>query len=295
MKTEKREVEIVVLSDVHLGTYGCHAKELHRYLKSIKPNMLVLNGDIIDVWQFSKSYFPKAHMKVVKDIVNIISSGTPVYYITGNHDDMLRRFTDFEMGSFKLVNKLVLEVDGKNHWIFHGDVFDLSMKYSRRLAKLGGKSYDLLILLNRGINRVLQVFGKEKISLSKTIKDSVKKAVKFVDDFEQTAADHAISQRYDYVICGHIHRPQMREMSNENGKVMYLNSGDWIENLTALEYNKGEWSLYDYNTDVIVNTTETEEETEVIVDEKELLTNLAAEFNFMLAGSKLLAGPQTGN
>jgi UDP-2,3-diacylglucosamine pyrophosphatase LpxH len=295
MKTEKREVEIVVLSDVHLGTYGCHAKELHRYLKSIKPNILVLNGDIIDVWQFSKSYFPKAHMKVVKDIVNIISSGTPVYYITGNHDDMLRRFTDFEMGSFKLVNKLVLEVDGKNHWIFHGDVFDLSMKYSRRLAKLGGKSYDLLILLNRGINRVLKALGKEKISLSKTIKDSVKKAVKFVDDFEQTAADHAIAQRYDYVICGHIHRPQMREMSNEHGKVMYLNSGDWIENLTALEYNKGEWSLYDYHTDALVNTPETEEETEVIVDEKELLTNLAAEFNFMLAGKKLLAGPQTGS
>jgi UDP-2,3-diacylglucosamine pyrophosphatase LpxH len=290
MKTEKREVEIVVISDAHLGTYGCHAKELHHYLKSVKPKMLVLNGDIIDVWQFNKSYFPKSHMKVVKDIVNIISSGTPVYYITGNHDDVLRRFTDFEMGSFKLVNKLVLEIDGKKQWIFHGDVFDLSMKYSRRLAIIGGKSYDYLILLNRFINRVLNFFGKEKISLSKTIKDSVKKAVKFVDDFEQTAANHAIAQQYDFVICGHIHRPQMREMSNEDGKVMYLNSGDWIENLTALEYNNGGWSLYEYNKDSLANEVENEDDNQVMADDKELLTNLAAEFNFMLAGKQLLAG-----
>lgn len=289
MKAEKREVEIVVLSDAHLGTYGCHAKELHRYLKSVRPKTLILNGDIIDVWQFNKSYFPKAHMKVVKEIVNIISSGTPVYYITGNHDDMLRRFADFEMGSFKLVNKLVMEVDGKRMWFFHGDVFDLSMR-SRRLAIIGGKSYDLLILLNRFINRILQAFGREKVSLSKTIKDSVKKAVKYVGDFEQTAANHAIAQAYDFVVCGHIHRPQMREMINMNGKVMYLNSGDWIENLTALEYNKGAWQLYEYNKDAaLALEAEHESDNVVIENEKVLLENLAAEFNFMLAGTTLLS------
>lgn len=267
----------MVLSDVHLGTYGCHAKELHRYLKTIKPKMLILNGDIMDIWQFSKSYFPKAHMKVVKDIVSFISSGIPVYYITGNHDDMLRRFTDFEMGSFKLVNKLALEVDGKRMWFFHGDVFDLSMT-SRWLAKLGGKSYDLLILLNRLINRALTAMGRDKISLSKTIKDSVKKAVKYVSDFEQTAADHAIAQGYHYVVCGHIHKPFMGTMRNHFGEVTYLNSGDWIENLTALEYNEGEWKLYNYATDLVAQGLEEEP---VLTEAEEL--SLAAEFNIAAA------------
>ncbi len=268
----------MVLSDVHLGTYGCHAKELHRYFKTIKPKMLILNGDIIDIWQFNKSYFPKTHMKVVKDIVSFISSGIPVYYITGNHDDMLRRFTDFEMGSFKLVNKLAIEVDGKRHWFFHGDVFDLSMT-SRWLAKLGGKSYDLLILLNRFINRILASFGKEKISLSKTIKDSVKKAVKYVSDFEQTAADHAIAQGYDYVICGHIHKPFMGTMRNHFGEVTYLNSGDWIENLTALEYNEGAWKMYHYNEDIVAQGLE--EEVQLTEAEEQGFQTLATEFNFL--------------
>lgn len=294
MKIEKREVEVVVLSDIHLGTYGCHAKELHRYLKSIRPKMLILNGDIIDIWHFNKSYFPKPHMKVVKDIVSFISSGIPVYYITGNHDDMLRRFTDFEMGSFKIVNKLALEIDGKRHWFFHGDVFDLSMT-SRWLAKLGGKSYDLLILINRFINRILVSIGREKVSISKAVKDSVKKAVKYVSDFEQTAADHAIAQHYDYVVCGHIHKPQVCELRNNFGSVNYLNSGDWIENLTALEYNQGKWELYEYHKDPVATALEHEDDMVVIEDEKELMTNLVAEFNFLLAGATLLAGPKTGN
>jgi len=278
LKTEKREVEIVVLSDIHLGTYGCHAKELHRYFKTIKPKMLILNGDIIDIWQFNKSYFPKAHMKVVKDIISFISSGIPVYYITGNHDDMLRRFTDFEMGSFKLVNKLAMEIDGKRHWFFHGDVFDLSMT-SPWLAKLGGKSYDYLILLNRFINRALVFFGREKVSLSKTIKDSVKKAVKFVSDFEQTAADHAIAQGYDYVICGHIHKPFIGTMQNNFGEVVYLNSGDWIENLTTLEYNEGKWTIYDFHTDAIARNLE--EEPQQTEAEEQSYQSLIEEFNFL--------------
>ncbi len=252
MKKElRRPIEVVVLSDIHLGTYGCHAEELLKYLKTINPKRLILNGDIIDMWQFSKRYWPASHMQIVKHITSLLSRKTEIVYITGNHDEMLRRFVGFKLGSFRIENKLVLNLDGKKTWLFHGDVFDVTMQYSKWLAKLGAVGYDTLILLNTFANFVLKLFGYGKISFSKRIKDNVKTAIKFIDDFENTAADIAIDNGYDYVACGHIHQPQMRKMTSEKGEVVYLNSGDWVENLTALEYNKGEWSIYNYRTDTM--------------------------------------------
>ena len=245
----KRPVEIVVLSDIHLGTYGCHSKELLRYLKSIDPKMIILNGDIIDIWQFNKSYFPESHTKVLRRFLKYVSADIPVYYLTGNHDEMLRKFADFEMGSLKLQNKLVLELDGKKAWFFHGDVFDVTMQYSKWLAKLGAIGYDSLIMLNTFINYFLTKLGKEKMSLSQKIKASVKNAVKFINDFENTAAEIAIEKEFDYVICGHIHQAEKKLYSNEKGSVTYLNSGDWVESLTALEYNDKSWSIYQFRED----------------------------------------------
>jgi UDP-2,3-diacylglucosamine pyrophosphatase LpxH len=244
---KKRKVELVVISDVHLGTFGSHAKELYNYLSAIKPKILVLNGDIIDVWQFRKSYFPKAHLKVIQKIISFASKGTKVYYITGNHDEMLRKFSDMNLGNFALVDKLVLDLDDKKAWIFHGDVFDASVQHSKWIAKLGGLGYDYLILLNRFVNWCLLKIGKEPYSFSKKIKASVKKAVKHISDFEKTATELAIEKKYDYVICGHIHEPKMIQKETKMGSTMYLNSGDWIENLTALEYNKKRWKLFRYS------------------------------------------------
>jgi UDP-2,3-diacylglucosamine pyrophosphatase LpxH len=113
---------------------------------------LILNGDIIDIWQFNKRYFPKAHMNVIKHITSLLSNGTDVHYITGNHDEMLRKFKGFQLGNFTILNKLILTIDEKKAWIFHGDVSDFTMKHSKWLAKLGGKSYDMLIILNTFIN-----------------------------------------------------------------------------------------------------------------------------------------------
>ncbi|MGZ3778764.1 MAG: UDP-2,3-diacylglucosamine diphosphatase [Mucilaginibacter sp.] len=245
----KREVDIVVISDVHLGTYGCHSKELLKYLKSIKPKMLILNGDIIDIWQFSKSYWPETHMKVVRRILKFVTDGVPVYYLTGNHDEMLRKFADFDLGSFHLKNKLVLNVDGKKAWIFHGDVFDVTMQHSKWLAKLGAVGYDTLILINSLTNWFLTKIGREKMSFSKKVKERFKDAVKFINQFEQTAADLAVEKKYSYVICGHIHQAEIREMeaTDKSGSVLYLNSGDWVENLTALEYHNGDWTIFKYD------------------------------------------------
>jgi UDP-2,3-diacylglucosamine pyrophosphatase LpxH len=254
---EKRPLDVVVMSDLHLGTYGCHAPEIVNYLKSIQPQILVLNGDIIDIWQFNKRYFPTSHMQVIKEIMNLLSKGTRVIYITGNHDESLRRYSDMTMGNFQLTDKVVMEINGKMTWIFHGDVFDATTKGSAKiLAKLGGHGYDLLILINSFLNWCLKIMGKEKMSFSKKVKNSVKKAVSWIGDFEQTAAELAIEKKYDYVICGHIHQPQKREVVTKDGSVTYLNSGDWIENLTALEYAHNEWTIFQYDAkDFMASTT----------------------------------------
>ena len=200
---KKRKVELVVISDVHLGTFGCHAKELLLYLNSIDPRRLILNGDIIDIWQFRKRYFPKSHLEVIKKIIDLSANGTEVIYITGNHDD---------------------------------------------------------ILINRFLNWWLLKMKKEKFSLSKKIKNGVKKAVKHINDFEQIASDLAIEKNYKYVVCGHIHQPQIVRKVNRNGTCLYLNSGDWVENLTSLEYNQKRWKLYQFHKDDYdtINTSEVE-------------------------------------
>lgn len=247
----RREVEIVVLSDIHLGTYGCHAEELLKYLKSISAKRIILNGDIIDMWQFSKRYWPKSHMQVIKHITGLLTKNTKVTYLTGNHDEMLRKFAGFKLGSLVVDNKLVLKLNGKRAWFFHGDVFDVTMQHSKWLAKLGAVGYDTLILINAFCNWILQKLGREKISLSKRVKDSVKSAIKFVNDFETTAAEIAIDNGYHYVVCGHIHQPEMRVVETSKGSVTYLNSGDWVENLTSLEFDGKNWSIYRYADDKV--------------------------------------------
>jgi len=276
---ERRSVDVVVLSDVHLGTYGCRAKELLIYLKSISPSILILNGDIIDAWQLSKHYFPASHMAVIREILYLMSKGTRVFYITGNHDEVLRRYADIEVGNFTLTDKLVLEIDNKMTWIFHGDVFDNTTKGSAKtLAKLGSSGYALLILMNRFTNSLLQLFGRERVSFSRTIMESVNKAVKKINDFENTAAEIAINKKYDYVICGHIHQPQVKEVCTKDGSVTYLNSGDWIEHLTALEYCYSKWTIYHFDATQFEDSTasETQSELNVITDEVSYYINSLA-------------------
>jgi UDP-2,3-diacylglucosamine pyrophosphatase LpxH len=280
-KATRRSVDLVVISDVHLGTYGCRAKALVQYLKTIRPQTLVLNGDIIDVWQFSKRYWPKSHTKVIKELMNAVSEGIQVYYVTGNHDEMLRRYVGFELGSLKVVNKVLLPLaDGKQAWIFHGDVFDITMQHSKWLTRLGAIGYDTLILLNSLVNFVSEkIFRKGKISISKKIKNSVKSAVKFINSFEQTAAEIGISNGYDYVVCGHIHHPEIRTITTEKGQILYCNSGDWIENLTALEYHEGEWTLYHHPE----RQAPVAEEPEAEPSTGELFETMLEEFNMLRA------------
>lgn len=281
MEKQKRKVEVVVLSDIHLGTYGCRAKALEAYLKSIRPETLILNGDIVDVWQFSKRYWPKSHMKIVRHFFHLLSKGTEIIYIPGNHDEIMRRFVGLSVGKLKIRNKASLDLDGQKVWIFHGDAFDVTMQHSRWLVKLGAIGYDFLILLNAFVNFSLGMIGKERISFSSRIKASVKKAVSYINSFEQTVSRIASDQGFHTVVCGHIHQPADKQMIISNQPIRYLNSGDWIENLTALEYHKGEWNLYHHP-----QNEEVPEHEDPVQDPKELFHLLQTELSLSSPPSK---------
>lgn len=242
---QKRPVDVAVISDLHLGTYACRAKEFVSYLNSIEPRLLILNGDIIDGWQFSKHYFPLHHISAIQQIFHLLSTGTRVIYITGNHDETLRRYADLHLGNFQLADKVVIEIDGKMNWIFHGDVFDhTTANQAKFWGKLGSNGYAMLLGFNKMINKMMKLLGREKLSLSKKIMEQFHKRFVRIDAFETMIAELAIEKKYDCVICGHIHQPGKRIFTNEKGSVTYLNSGDWVEHMTSLEYYDNDWHLY---------------------------------------------------
>ncbi len=218
------------------------------YLSSIRPKTLILNGDFVDVWNFDKHFFPPAHFKVIKKVFSMAANGTEVYYICGNHDGMLRRFNHYSMGNLHIRNKLVMELDGMKAWIFHGDVFDLSRRKTKWIARLGGRGYSLLLGANGLVNRCLARLGKPRISLARQIEESGQPD-RYIDVFEKTITDLAIRNSFDYVACGHIHHPKKQWIESDEGSVLYLNSGDWVGSLTALEYNFKRWKLYRYDED----------------------------------------------
>jgi UDP-2,3-diacylglucosamine pyrophosphatase LpxH len=211
-------------------------------------------------------------MKVVKRIFTFLSKKTEVIYIPGNHDELVRKFSGMKLGRLSIQNKAVLEFENERVWIFHGDAFDVTMQHSRWLVKLGAIGYDTLILINAALNGILEFFGKSRISFSGRIKASVKKAVSYINSFEETVAQIAIDQGFDTVICGHIHQPSDKIITIGNKSVRYLNSGDWIENLTALEYNNGEWKLQ-----VHPDNEEASIEDDAIPDKNELFQLLQVE------------------
>lgn len=243
----KKFLDVCVLSDIHLGTYGCRAEELLAYLHQIEPVRLILNGDIIDAWQFRKKYFPSTHWEIIERILQLANKGTIVYYLTGNHDSMLRRFHTLDLGNIRLRHQLELRIQNKTYWFFHGDIFDASVFISPVLASLGGKGYDWLIRLNTWINNWRVYFGLPRVSFAHRVKRSVKHALRFISDFEKQAVRKAIRKGVDAVVCGHIHQPCIKKMELDEGTVIYMNSGDWLENMTALELVGGQWNLYQHD------------------------------------------------
>lgn len=242
-----REIEVAVISDIHLATHACKPKKVLKYLKSIQPKTLVLNGDIIDSWRFNRNYFPKTQLKVIRQLIKMMEKGVQVFYITGNHDEFLRKFSQTQIGNLRIINQLILNLNGTKTWIFHGDIFDNIIHKNKWLAKLGAATYGMLTMLNQLVNRFLIGIGKPEIMIYKSIKKYTARENINLSTFETAIGNAALKQGYDTVICGHTHIPKQKQLTISGQKIQYLNCGDWVEHFTAAEYYNSNWNLYYYN------------------------------------------------
>ena len=238
----------VVISDIHMGSKHAKVAEAAKFLGSVDCDRLIMNGDIIDGWQLQKRSGVKGwrpeYTLLFKTVMKMMENwNTEVIYIRGNHDDFLENIAPLKLGSVSIVRDYVLESGDKRYFITHGDVFDSVTSNMKWLAKLGDISYNALLRINGIYNKYRLKQGKPYFSLSQFLKHKVKQAVSVISGFEGMLADLARSKKCDGVICGHIHYPENRMI----GGIHYLNSGDWVESLSALvETFDGEWSIVRY-------------------------------------------------
>jgi UDP-2,3-diacylglucosamine pyrophosphatase LpxH len=233
------------ISDIHLGTRGCKADFLLDFLKHTESDYLYLVGDIIDCWRLRRSwYWHQSHNDVVQKLLRKARKGTKVIYIPGNHDEPLRGYTDMQFGGVTVIEEAIhVTADGRRFLVMHGDKFDGIVKYARWLAILGDHAYNLLLAVNHWYNLWRRKFGYPYWSLSAYLKRRVKDAVSYIDDFEVALADEARRRGVDGIVCGHIHKAEIRRF----GPVLYCNDGDWVESCTALvEHGDGRLEILEW-------------------------------------------------
>lgn len=231
-QTHKRQVRTIWISDTHLGTRGCKAVELINFLKSHDCETLYLVGDIIDGWRMRRMiYWPQTHSNVLRRILTLAKRGTKIVYVTGNHDEFLRKYSSSLFGNIELVDEAQHEtLDGRRLLVIHGDQYDVIVRYHKWIAVLGDSAYNSLIFINRLYNNIRLALGYDYWSLSAYLKHRVKRAVNFIGEYEQAIAKQCQKQAYDGVVCGHIHHAEIRNIHG----VTYYNCGDWVESCTAL-------------------------------------------------------------
>lgn len=237
----------IVLSDIHLGSEHSHIDEVTTFLKSVDCRRLILNGDIIDGWQLRKQHrhWNKKHTGFFKVLMKMMENqGTEIIYVRGNHDDFLDNFAPIQFSNLSVVKDYILHTHGKQYYVTHGDIFDTVTTNMKWLAMLGDAGYTFLLWVNKVYNLYREKKGKTYYSLSQRVKQRVKSAVSYISRFEKELVALAEFKKVDGIICGHIH--QAADIMY--GKIHYLNSGDWIESLTALvENEQGEWKIVIYN------------------------------------------------
>lgn len=243
----RKHYRTIVLSDIHLGTVHSKVNEVSQFLKRVDCDRLILNGDIIDGWHIRKNgskRWQPAHTQFFKILMKMMeNSHTEIIYVVGNHDDFLDALIPLRLGNITVVRDYMLESNGKQYFVTHGDVFDRVTSQMKWLASLGDTGYTFLLWFNGWYNRYRRAVGKPYNSLSRRIKQRVKTAVSYISDFEQTLVEFAQSKKCHGVICGHIHHPENRYY----GDIHYLNSGDWVETMSALaEDEKGNWHVLYY-------------------------------------------------
>ena len=244
---EQPRFRAVFISDLHLGTPGCQAGPLLEFLKHHPSETLYLVGDIIDGWQLRRRwYWPQSHNDVVQKLLKRARKGCRVVFVPGNHDEFARHFTGHHFGGVEVVQEAVhTTADGKRLWVVHGDHFDGVIQCAKWLAYVGDNLYEFTLKLNRHLNSLRARLGLPYWSLSQYLKHKVKQALNYVTQFEAAVAAEARRRGLDGVVCGHIHRPEMRHIDG----TLYCNDGDWVESLSALvEHTDGRlelryWSL----------------------------------------------------
>jgi UDP-2,3-diacylglucosamine pyrophosphatase LpxH len=244
-KTCIQNYRTIWISDTHLGTPGAQAKALLHFLKYTHSETLYLVGDIVDGWQLKKRfYWPQEHNDVVQKLLRKARNGTRVIYIPGNHDEAARHYLGVNFGDIAIKQDDIHETaDGKRLWVVHGDLFDNVIQHARWLAYLGDRAYTLLLRLNRLLNGIRNLLNMPYWSLSQYLKHRVKSAISFISAFETAMLTETRRRRCDGVVCGHIHKPEMREVDG----VLYANDGDWVESLSALvEHHDGRLELLDW-------------------------------------------------
>lgn len=245
-KTEVRHVRTLFLSDVHLGTRGCQAQHLLDFLKIHEAETIYLVGDIVDGWRLKQSwYWPQQHNDVVQKLLRKVRKGSRLIYIPGNHDECFRDYVDSNFGGIEVYEEHVHTcADGRRMLLLHGDKFDTVVRNVKWLALLGDWAYDLAIWLNGHIARVRRWMGLPYWSFSQWSKDKVKRAVSFISAFEEAVVNDARRQEVEIVVCGHIHKPVIRQM----GDVLYINTGDWVESCSAVvEHQDGRLELLNWH------------------------------------------------
>lgn len=221
----------LILSDIHLGINDSKAKQLLQVLDNIFVDHIILNGDIIDGWAIKRgSKIKKSHTKVINKLIKL-SNKTKITWVRGNHDDFIEEFIGTKLGNIEIVEDLIIDIANKKYFVFHGDLIDVFITKYKWLAKIGSVGYDFALFINRIYNYFRKLRGLNYYSISDKLKKSVKFATNYINDFEETAINIAKSKDCDGgVICGHIHNPEIRNIDN----MLYINSGDWIENLSAI-------------------------------------------------------------
>ncbi|TWG79186.1 UDP-2,3-diacylglucosamine pyrophosphatase LpxH [Cupriavidus gilardii J11] len=235
------------LSDIHLGTPGCQAAYLLDFLKHNDSDKLYLVGDIIDGWQLRRGwYWPQSHNDVVQKLLRKARKGTEVIYVPGNHDEVARQFDGLAFGDVVVREEAIhVTATGRRLWVVHGDLFDGVVQHARWLAYLGDSLYTLILALNRHFNRVRARLGFPYWSLSQYLKHQVKNAVNYISSFEHAMVEEARRRGCDGVVCGHIHKAEIREVDGQ----LYCNDGDWVESLSALvETMEGELKIVYWTT-----------------------------------------------
>lgn len=244
-KFHSLEYRAVWISDVHLGFKGCKAGLLLDFLKSVNSEYLYLVGDIVDIWSMKKSvHWPQEHNNVIRTVLSKAKKGTRVVYIPGNHDEFLRDYDGMRFGNVVIrTYDIHTMADGKQYLVMHGDEFDSAVTCNKLLSFIGTRAYDVILELNRVYNFLRRKLGLPYWSLSNYIKHRVNNAVNYIEHFEDAVAFEANRHQVDGLICGHIHRANLREV---NG-IQYCNTGDWVESCTALaERHDGRLELIDW-------------------------------------------------